>query len=177
MPGEYRPQLAVPDDDLNPRGDNQGPLDGPHALKESLHEREEEAVTKLFQSQSRASGEAPGAAVFFPSDLVIVGDLHQRGVPDDGHDGDEESVGAADHGGEAGPEERLQQRVDPPHEEQGLNHPDLVILRNIQPISSSSVKEFRAEFLAFICPTKSKLFYLQQPGLLTQFLGKDQSRR
>jgi hypothetical protein len=66
--------------------------------------------------------------------LMTVGYPRKRRVLDDGHYRDDERVGAADDRRQPGPEEGLQQRVYPRHEQQRLHHPDPVPLQTATPV-------------------------------------------
>jgi hypothetical protein len=65
---------------------------------------------------------------------MTVGYPRKRRVLDDGHYRDDERVGAADDRRQPGPEEGLQQRVYPRHEQQRLHHPDPVPLQTATPV-------------------------------------------
>ena len=67
---------------------------------------------------------------------MTIGYPRKRRFLDDGHYRDHERVGAADDRRQPGPEEGLQQRVYPRHEQQRLHHPDPVSLQIATTITS-----------------------------------------
>jgi hypothetical protein len=149
-PGENTPQLAVAQNDLNAGGHYQCPLYGLHGLEEPLlnHRWREKKNLQITHTppptasirSNRQNGQSQATAA---AHLMTVGYPRKRRVLDDGHYRDDERVGAADDRRQPGPEERLQQRVYPRHEQQRLHHPDPVPLQTATPVPKRKGKKKR----------------------------------